>query len=177
MPRDYAELALFGSEDREVGWLSWQAVPVAKQADWVLEKERQVRRKRDRSKEIEEENLAIESEISASSFILGIEEDPDDPDFTPYSADTHERAVTFLRRLALHAHSCGFAGIGVPEILPSGDGSIDLLWRSASRQLLINFSASANDRISFHGRKGGSELAGRFDSTEFRPELVYWLAS
>lgn len=179
MPRNYAELADYGSTltlDEGVAQ-DWFEQSDPSQQGWTIQKPLGASKLSNRSKEINRENDAIEAEIATASFILNIEAEADDPDFIPYSTDTLKRAVMFLRRLALHAHSCGFSGIGVPEFLPSAKGSIDLLWRNDSRQLLMNFSNNLSDRISFYGRKGKSEISGRFDAEDFRPELVYWLAS
>lgn len=128
-----------------------------------------------RTTQMVEEDRAIEEEIKTAAFILEIGNDLDDPDFMPHSKETLDRATSFLRRIAIHAHSCGFAGFGVPEILPAAKGSIDLLWKSQGRKLLMNFPANGNDLVSFYGKKGTSELSGRFESDSKRPELIYWL--
>jgi hypothetical protein len=128
-----------------------------------------------RTNAIEEEDRAIEAEIQAASFILEIGNELDDPDFVPYCKETLDRVVSFLRRLAIHAHSCGFSGFGAPEILPADRGSIELLWRSQGKKLLMSFPADAEEKVSFYGKKGTSELSGRFESWDRRSELIYWL--
>jgi hypothetical protein len=122
------------------------------------------------------EHECIENEITASEFILHIGNELGDPDFRPYERATWRRACNFLRRLAIHAHSCGFAGIGTPEIVPASKGSIDLLWRTPDKRLLINFPAGS-ERPSYYGTKKTNEISGRFDPDESRPDLIFWLAS
>jgi hypothetical protein len=146
------------------------AIKPSNPRDWVLDKGFSPR-----IDPIEREDSEIESEIHSAALILAIGNELDDPSFTPYTKDTLDRASNFLRRLALHAHSCGFSGIGTPEILPAERGSIDLLWRSPGRKLLMNFPSDPMALISFYGKKGTSELSGRFHIHERRPELVYWL--
>jgi len=126
---------------------------------------------------VRSEHDAIENEIKASMFILRIENELDEPDFVPYSPETWRRACNFLRRLSIHAHSCGFAGFGVPEIVPASKGSIDLLWRMEDRRLLINFPSQVDHPASYYGAKEGSEVSGRFNPSGTRPELIFWLAA
>jgi hypothetical protein len=138
-------------------------------------KPRVTRQRQTEHDQIENEYRALEEELSAAKFILGIENELDDPNFLPYSNETLERASSFVLRLAIHAHACGFSGLGVPEVLPSSKGSIDLLWNSPTRKLLMNFPADDKNLVSFYGKKGSSELSGRFEPGSNRPELIYWL--
>jgi len=118
---------------------------------------------------------AMEEEIKSASFVLNIENDCNDDDFVPYSDQTLFRATGFLRRLMIHAHTSGLVGIGVPQIGPADHGSIDLFWEKCDRTLLINFPAEGN-LSNFYGKKPKSEISGRFDSSDARAELVFWLA-
>jgi hypothetical protein len=129
-----------------------------------------------RRSEVSIEGAAIEREIESSRFILEISNDCLEEDFVPYTKELWTRATNFLRRLAIHAHSCGFAGIGVPDIAPASQGSIDLLWRLRDRSLLINFPSGEGSVANFYGKKAGSEVSGRFDPDTSRPELIFWLA-
>ena len=117
----------------------------------------------------------MEEEIRAAEFILGIQNDSGLEDFVPYDGETLSRATGFLRRLMIHAHAANLINTGVPRIGPADHGSIDLYWEMGDRTLLINFSANENV-ANYYGRKPKSEISGRFDPSEPRAELVFWLA-
>jgi hypothetical protein len=117
---------------------------------------------------------AIEEEIEAARFILKIEADPDTEDFIPYTEETFGRATEFLKRLVIPALAAGMTDIGSPRIGPADNGSIDLFWEKPDRTLLINFSSREPD-ATFYGKKEKSEISGRFDPSEARPELAVWL--
>jgi|GEM_PF-6808455 len=119
----------------------------------------------------------IEREIKDASFVLAIEPEDDDVDFVPYTPETLKRAADFLRRLAIHAHSCNFVGIGVPQIGPGPRGSIDLMWMDDHKRLLVNFPSDKSARASFYGKKANGELSARFEQTDSKPELIYWLTN
>jgi len=123
----------------------------------------------------DQEWRAMEEEIKAAEFVLGIENDSETDDFVPYTRETLTRATQFLQRLMIHAHSANVVGMGVPRIGPADHGSIDLFWQKADRTLLINFPA--NESIAnYYGKKPKSEISGKFDPSESRAELVFWLA-
>jgi hypothetical protein len=75
----------------------------------------------------------------------------------------------------IHAHSSSIVGIGVPQIGPADHGSIDLFWEKCDRTLLINFPAGESI-ANYYGKKPKSEISGRFDPSDARAELVFWLA-
>lgn len=123
----------------------------------------------------EQEFHELDQEITAANFVLNIENDLESEDFVPYSREVLSCATGFLRRMMIHAHSANIVGLGIPHIGPADAGSIDLHWEKSDRTLLINFSASKN-MATYYGRKAKSEISGRFDPSEARPELVIWLA-
>jgi hypothetical protein len=118
---------------------------------------------------------AMEAEIKAADFILGIRNDAGMEDFVPYSRETLTRATSFLRRHMIHAHAANLFDTGVPGIGPADHGSIDLYWEADDRTLLINFPANESD-ANYYGKKPGSEISGRFDPSEARADIVVWLA-
>jgi hypothetical protein len=117
----------------------------------------------------------LDDEINAADFILKIEDDSGVEDFVPYTRHTLARATGFLRRLMIHAHTANVIGTGVPRIGPAENGSVDLFWEKNDRTLLINFPAGQGF-ANYYGKKPKSEISGRFDPSESRPELVFWLA-
>jgi hypothetical protein len=118
---------------------------------------------------------AMEEEIIASEYLLMIENDLEFEDFVPYTRSTLARATQFLRRMMIYAHSANVVGMGVPRIGPADRGSIDVFWETQDRTLLINFPSSETI-ANYFGRKPKSEISGRFDPSEPRPELLFWLA-
>jgi len=130
------------------------------------------------SKPVREEDLewaGMEEEIKAAKYILAIGNDEESDDFVPYSQETLARATTFLTRQMIHAHSARVIGMGLPQIGPADHGSVDLYWEKEDRTLLINFPRDSNV-ANFYGSKSKSEISGRFDPSEARPELIFWLA-
>ncbi len=117
----------------------------------------------------------MEAEIKSAEFILGIQKESELEEFVPYERETLSRATNFLQRLMIHSHSANLINIGVPRIGPADYGSIDLYWEIDDRTLLINFPA--NESVAnYYGKKPKSEISGRFDPSESRAELVFWLA-
>jgi hypothetical protein len=176
MPRNFANLADFGDAIiSEVGekYVGWATLPPI-EPGWVITDSRKRRRRPD---EIVTEEQAIELEIRDSSFILSIEKEDGDEAFVSYTEETLNRATHFLRRLMIHAHSCGFSGIGVPEILPAQSGDIGLFWHLEDKSLLMTFPADSSRQVSYFGRNGDREISGRFKVGDFTPELVYWLTN
>lgn len=117
----------------------------------------------------------MDDEIKAADFVLRIDNELDSDEFAPYAPETLSRATGFLQRLMIHTHAARIVGLGVPQIGPADHGSIDLFWEKSDRTLLINFPASACI-ATYYGRKAKSEISGRFDPSEARPELALWLA-
>lgn len=117
---------------------------------------------------------AMDEEIKAANYILQIENDTEEDDFVPYSHETLSSATGFLRRQMIHAHAANVVGMGVPQIVPADHGSVDLFWEKHDRTLLVNFPSSG-EVASYYGKKPKSEISGRFDPSEARPELVFWL--
>jgi len=117
----------------------------------------------------------MDDEIKAADFVLEIKNDLESDDFVPYARETLSRATEFLRRMMIHAHAANVTGVGVPQIGPADQGSIDLYWEKSDRTLLINFPAMESV-ANYYGRKPKSEVSGRFDPSEARGELAFWLA-
>ena len=94
-----------------------------------------------------------------------------------YSESTWRRVNQFLIRNAIHfSRSRNFS---VPEILPGPDGSIDLLWRTKSRELLINVPPGT-EALSFYGddREDGTKDAikgKKLDESADNDWIFLWL--
>jgi hypothetical protein len=118
---------------------------------------------------------AMEEEIKAANFILGIQNDFDSDDFVLYTLETLARATGFLRRLVAAAHLDGIFNVGVPKIGPADHGSVDLFWEKSDRTLLMNFPPFESI-ANFYGKKASGEISGRFDPSQAGLELAHWLA-
>lgn len=122
------------------------------------------------------EGAEIEAAIQQSKTILSLRQDWDDDQSPFYAEETWKAAVSFLRRLALHCHSAGVAGIGVPEISPAEHGSIDLFWKTDDDStMLVNVPADSNEPLSYYGKRKGKELWSTSKIDEDQPELIAWL--
>jgi hypothetical protein len=89
---------------------------------------------------------------------------------------TWERATEFLRGHALHA--CNLIGkcIVAPMIEPVSDGSIDLWWKNASGELLVNFPTDVDKPAEFYGdTSDGLHIKGTLDPSARNWGLVDWL--
>lgn len=134
-------------------------------------------RKRKAFTEIDIESERIEKAIDESKRILQLRVDWDDDQSPYYSRDTWERATAFLRGLALHAHSSGVTGLGVPTIAPSESGSIDIFWQRDDLTMLVNIPAGDQQPATYYGKKRGSELSSTFELGGYRSELISWLTA
>lgn len=123
------------------------------------------------------ESERIENAIEESKRILQLRVDWDDDQSPHYSQDTWQRAITFLRELALHAHSSGITGLGVPSIAPSEGGSVDIFWQKDDLTMLVNIPSDPQRPATYYGKKKGSELSSTFELGGYRSELITWLTA
>jgi len=163
--RDWARAE---SRSSSSSWLSQPLQDPHKELDLLW-----TRRNRQAAHSFQEENRAIDSAIEQSRFILAINLEEDD--FIPYAISTWERAVSYLRRMALRADMKSY-DLPIPKIVPADSGSIDLLWKIGRRSLLINFP-SDGDFATFAGRKAEIHTSGVLLTDDAREELIRWLCS
>lgn len=98
----------------------------------------------------------IEVALKQAEYILSLEADFDDLGSPAYERGTLERAGAFLRTVARFAtDECG-AEIGVPNIDPGPDGTIDIHWESSGFELLVNIPDAPGERATFYGDDFGS---------------------
>ncbi len=116
------------------------------------------------------EDTALDVVINESQAIL---ETGTEGDSRSYSLATWRRATQYLRRLSLHADLKGYE-LPLPRILPAQDGSIDLLWKSGQRGLLINFPADEVE-ATYYGRKPGLKTSGVLLTDDAHHDLIRWL--
>lgn len=150
-------------------------------SDWSKEPESlhsvQERYTRKPATDADTESERIERAIEESKTILQLKVDWDDAQSPFYSHDTWARATAFLRGLALHAHSSGVTGLGVPTIAASEGGSIDIFWQKDDLTMLVNIPSDRQQPATYYGKKRGSELSSTFELGGYRSELISWLTA
>ena len=118
-------------------------------------------------------HVEIEEAIRRSSDILS---QRDDSDGSTYSQETWERATSLLRDLAVYSLDQFSKMIDVPYIDPGPRGSIDLHWKHAHCELLINVPADAHLPPTYYGDDyGNSIVKGKLDSIGNRRVVAVWL--
>ncbi len=118
----------------------------------------------------------VDQEIErASKAILGLEDNWDGEGSSAYSKATLDRAINFLK-LHVSALIEESGKITVPRILPGPDGSIDLHWRTAKLELLVNVPPN-DGLVSFYGDdfSDGNSVKGTFNLKSVSKHLVSWL--
>jgi hypothetical protein len=121
--------------------------------------------------------IAVEESIESSRGMLDLESDWDGEGASTIAKSTWERTVDFLRGTALNLWTkCGVR-IGAPLLVPVPDGSIDIHWKLANRELLINVPADASKWATYYGdnRHGGNTVEGQLDTNAPNHWLLVWL--
>lgn len=93
----------------------------------------------------------VEQSIVAAESILDTPIDPEDGQSPMYARETLDRATDFLRRTATHAWVSYRARARAPRIAPGPDGSIDILWKTGVRELLVTIPVAAEDLVTYYG--------------------------
>lgn len=122
----------------------------------------------------------IGNQIEASRYMLALGDDWDNEGAPGYQLETWERASAFINDAV-----AGFVRLAgntppVPRISHGPDGSIDILWASGDRELLINIPADGNQAGDFYGDTRGDRAAtvkGTFSGTSPKAWLLIWLTS
>lgn len=114
--------------------------------------------------------------ITDSEKILSLEEDWDEMGGSAYDRSTWERAIDFLKTNVKGLWTSKQAWLGVPYIEPGPDGSIDLHWRTKSRELLVNIPADVTQPASYFGDELGENcIKGHLDTAEYQEWMMLWL--
>lgn len=114
--------------------------------------------------------------ISKSKKILALEDDWDDAGSPAYKHATWNRAKDFL---IASAHSVWISAqirVDAPKILPGPDGSIDIHWKSAQKELLINIPEDVSESARYYGdNKTGQIVKGNLNISVDNRWLMMWL--
>lgn len=116
--------------------------------------------------------------ISQSRGMLDWLPDWDEAGSPRYAEDTWNRALTFLTEHATQLWDAYGVRTDSAELLPGSHGSIDLDWRVAGHELLVNFPADPREPIRYYGDDGhGREtIKGAFNPALSHRWLLAWLA-
>ena len=129
--------------------------------------------------EIKIPNQAIEHIVNAlarSRKILSLPYDWDEAGSAGYAEVTWERAKDFLLNNAKQLWLKNQIRIDTPKILPGPDGSIDILWKTAQRELLVNIPEQQNESANYYGDDKNSQIVkGSLDTSADNRWLLMWL--
>jgi hypothetical protein len=121
--------------------------------------------------------LQIRKAIDRSKAIQQLDDDWDDEGSEGYTASTWQRVADFVSAQANAARNSGLL-IGVPVIAPADRGSIDIHWRNADCDLLINVPAQLQKPGTYYGsNQRGETVSGRLDTQGPRSDLLLWLTN
>lgn len=114
----------------------------------------------------------------AKGALLSLKEDWDGEGSPGYSPKTWQRMSSFLEAHCAHlVKTCGIS-TPIPQILPGPSGSIDLLWKAESFELLLNVPADSTVPASFYGDDRGSiSIKGKLDTSKINQGFLQWLMS
>jgi hypothetical protein len=123
---------------------------------------------------------ALREAINKSRSILELKDNSDDAESVACSESTWNRAQSFLMKNALKLWRSHKTCFNPPKILAGPEGSIDLHWKSATRELLINVPAGSQEPIGYYGddRAEGTKNAVRGKDLESSTDaewIFLWL--
>src|SRR5262245_7329836 len=120
--------------------------------------------------------LKLLEAIKESGSILNLEHDWDGEGSSTYDESTWIRATNFLKTNALSLSNNSGLHIPIPEIDPGPHGSIDLHWRTRSRELLINIPHDPNQLAGYYGDNFADEkIKGKLNTSEENVWIMMWL--
>jgi hypothetical protein len=140
----------------------------------TMEIEQWPQRESEQTEAAEDEKLKAKID-QARKAILGLADDWDGEGSQSYSCATFDRAVTFLTAHSDYLRQFGL-DLPIPSIGPGPGGSIDLHWKRASWELLVNIPADVDKMASFYGDNYGvQKIKGNLDPKTYNTGLAAWL--
>lgn len=115
--------------------------------------------------------------IRASRSLLDLLDDWDEAGSPAIKGITWQRAVGFLARYARLLWDRFDKVVETPAIVPGPDGSIDLHWKSASHELLVNIPVASDGKVGFYGDDyNDCYIKGKFDPIDANEGILIWLS-
>lgn len=119
----------------------------------------------------------LQQEIAISKkHILSLNENWDGENSKGFSSETLKRATEFLDSFFQGFYLEYKKFLEIPTILPVGDLSIDIHWKTKNMELTINFAGDYLDFPSFYGKDDkGNEIQGILDLNKIYIVIYPWL--
>jgi len=118
----------------------------------------------------------ITKAIEDSRKILELQDNWDDEGAKAYKKETWDRAVEVVRRSCEEMWENFVTTMPAPRILAGPDGTIDLHWKTAKFELLVNIPEDPTDPITYYGDDYGMNTAkGTIDPNRPSHILLCWL--
>lgn len=115
--------------------------------------------------------------IAESKWILDLKDNFDGEGSVGYSKETWEMAIKFLKNTARWIWNKRGVVMEVPRISPGPSGSIDLHWKTATKELLVNIPSDRKEMASFYGDDYGKlHVKGTLDPSTYNAGLLDWLS-
>lgn len=124
-----------------------------------------------------EQYKELKSEIQESrEHLLSLTDNWDDEDDKSFKMETWKFTAEFLIELFYKFNESHAFYLEMPNILPVGDLSIDIHWKTDNMELTINFSPDFIDHPSFYGRdKNDNEIQGIMEIDKVFLVIFPWL--
>ena len=90
----------------------------------------------------------LDAAIQSSRYLLTVLDENDQP---ACAKTTWSRAVSFLKEMARQAWKSRGIRLDAPDLLLGPDGSVDLHWKGAGYEMLVNVPADASAPITYYG--------------------------
>ena len=121
-------------------------------------------------------NQTLAEALRASRRILDLPDDWDEEGSPSFRETTWQRATEFVKLAALAFQQRFGVWIEPPRILPGPEGSIDLHWRTAERELLINIPERAEEAADYFGSGDAQDaVKGKLNTALPNEWILLWL--
>lgn len=118
----------------------------------------------------------IAEAIQSSRYILALKDDWDEEGSKNYEETTWSRSVNWVKEAALTFRKQRGLWVEPPRILPGPEGSIDIHWKTAKRELLINVPENLQEPADYYGCGDPKDtLKGKLDTSLSNEWILVWL--
>ena len=180
-PKEVFQLRLVGNIDQQSSEGLWE--PPKTPADFLAALRRQ--RARAHAVQIRVGSFTlptalrnIADAIEESRYIRDLRDDWDADGSPGYGEATWSRAARLVAESSMAFWRTYRSVPSAPSITPGPDGSIDMVWRSAERKLVINVPEEPDSVATFYGKDRSNEhefLRGEIDLSRDGAWLLAWL--